>query len=160
MTRTLCSPGQWSTCGHDWYSGRVDLCGDAATAFLPTAGVGAPNAMRSAAALADKLRKSDAARVPLTLDLYVKRCQKAVCHNRDGSRAVARHMFTESNALTKLGRDQLVKHHPASRALKQIIRSMRQPESGESWTVRVAGPGRPSHSTVIIRLCESACFSP
>jgi 2-polyprenyl-6-methoxyphenol hydroxylase-like FAD-dependent oxidoreductase len=74
----------------DWYSGRVARCGDAATAFLPTAGVGASNALQSAAALADKLSKSDAARVPLALDLYVKRCQKLVCHNQHGSRAVAR----------------------------------------------------------------------
>jgi len=60
----------------------------------------ASNARWSAAALADKMSKSDAARVPLAWDLYVKRCQKLVCHNQDGSRAVARYMFTESNALS------------------------------------------------------------
>jgi 2-polyprenyl-6-methoxyphenol hydroxylase-like FAD-dependent oxidoreductase len=44
----------------EWYKGCVVLCGDASAAFLPTAGVGASNALRSAAALADELSRADA----------------------------------------------------------------------------------------------------
>src|SRR5690606_2829035 len=43
-----------------WSRGRVVLLGDAAAAFLPTAGVGASAAMDSAAALADELSRADA----------------------------------------------------------------------------------------------------
>lgn len=110
----------------EWYSGRVALCGDAAAAFLPTAGVGASNALRGAAALADELSKTDAAHVPLALELYVKRCRKIIEGNQDDSRSVARYVFIESKALG-WGRDQIVKHYPASKMLKQIIESMRQP---------------------------------
>jgi 2-polyprenyl-6-methoxyphenol hydroxylase-like FAD-dependent oxidoreductase len=111
---------------HKWYSGRVVLCGDAGTAFLPTAGVGASNAMRSAAALADELSKAGAAHVPWALEMYVKRCQRIVEKNQDDSRKTARLMFVESKTLG-WGRDQLIKHCPAKRLVKQIVKSMRQP---------------------------------
>ncbi|HEX7360868.1 MAG TPA: NAD(P)/FAD-dependent oxidoreductase [Bryobacteraceae bacterium] len=110
----------------EWYKGRVVLCGDASTAFLPTAGVGASNALRSAAALADELSKADGSRVPLALDLYVKRCQKLIRANQDDSRSVARYMFVDSKTLG-WGRDHLLKYYPADRAVRQIIHSMRQP---------------------------------
>jgi len=109
-----------------WHLGRVALCGDAGTAFLPTAGVGASNAMRSAAALADELSKADAAHVPSALDMYVKRCQRIVQGNQDDSRTAARLMFVDSETLG-WGRDHLVKHYPAKRMVKQIIKSMREP---------------------------------
>ena len=114
------------TRAREWYSGRVALCGDSAVSFLPTAGVGASNAMRSAAALADELSKSDAAHVPHALELYVKRCRKLVEGNQKDSRAAARLMFVESRALG-WARDQLVKYYPAQRILQRIIDSMRQP---------------------------------
>lgn len=110
----------------EWYKGRVVLCGDSSTAFLPTAGVGASNALRSAAALADELSKADGSSIRLALDLYVKRCQKLIRANQDDSRSVARYMFVESKALG-WGRDYLLKHYPADRVVKQIINSMRQP---------------------------------
>ncbi len=110
----------------NWQQGRVVLCGDSSTAFLPTAGVGASNAIRSAAALADELSKVDGRSVPRALDLYVKRCQKMIRGNQDDSRTAARYMFVESKALG-WGRDQLIKHYPAERIVKQIIESMRQP---------------------------------
>ncbi len=109
-----------------WFAGRVVLCGDSSTAFLPTAGVGASNALRSAAALADELSRAAAATVPRALDLYVKRCQQVIRGNQDDSRTAARLAFIESHALG-WGRDQLVKHYPADRIVKQIIESMRQP---------------------------------
>jgi 2-polyprenyl-6-methoxyphenol hydroxylase-like FAD-dependent oxidoreductase len=76
-----------------WYSGRVALCGDAAAAFLPTAGAGASNAIRSAAALADELSKADGGHVPWTLEMYAKRCQRIVERNQSDSRKAARFSF-------------------------------------------------------------------
>ena len=88
--------------------------------------VGASNAMRSAAALADELSKADPERVPLALEMYVKRCRKIVEENQDDSREIAHLMFVESKTIG-WGRDQLIKHYPAKRMVKQIIKSMRQP---------------------------------
>jgi 2-polyprenyl-6-methoxyphenol hydroxylase-like FAD-dependent oxidoreductase len=110
----------------EWYKGRVVLCGNASTAFLATAGVGASNALRSAAALAEELSKADGSSVPLALDLYVKRCQKLIRANQGDSRSVARYMFVESKT-RGWGRDHLLKHYPADRAINQIIHSIRQP---------------------------------
>lgn len=44
-----------------WVRGRIVLVGDAAAAFLPTAGIGASMALESAAVLADELSRTDAA---------------------------------------------------------------------------------------------------
>lgn len=109
-----------------WHSGRIALCGDACASFLPTAGVGASSAMRSSAALADELSKVDAAHVPLALELYTKRSRKFVEGNQDDSRMAARLMFVKSR-LGGWARDQIVRHYPATRMLKQIIASMREP---------------------------------
>ena len=109
-----------------WHSGRVALCGDAAAAFLPTAGIGASCALRSAAALADELSRADAAHVSSALELYAKRCRKVVEANQDDSRSAARYMFVESRVLG-WGRDQIIKHYPADRVVRQIIQSMREP---------------------------------
>lgn len=109
-----------------WSKGRVTLCGDAGTAFLPTAGVGASNALRSAAALADELSRADASLVPLALELYEKRCYKLVRGNQNDSRSAARYMFVQSNLLG-WGRDQLIKRISASRFIQNIIKSMREP---------------------------------
>jgi 2-polyprenyl-6-methoxyphenol hydroxylase-like FAD-dependent oxidoreductase len=114
------------TRAREWYAGRVVLCGDSAVSFLPTAGVGASNALRSAAALGDELSKTDAAHVPHALEMYVKRCRKLVEGNQKDSRSAARLMFVESRALG-WARDQLVKYYPAQRILQRIIDSMRQP---------------------------------
>jgi 2-polyprenyl-6-methoxyphenol hydroxylase-like FAD-dependent oxidoreductase len=80
-----------------WRCGRVALCGDAAAAFLPTAGAGASNAMRAAAALADELSKVDGPHAPLALELYVKRCRQIVEKNQSDSRKAARFAFLESD---------------------------------------------------------------
>ncbi len=61
-----------------WFDGRVALCGDAAVAFLPTAGVGASNALRAASALADELSRAEASSIPLALELYEKRCRGVI----------------------------------------------------------------------------------
>ena len=109
-----------------WSKGRIVLCGDSGMAFLPTAGVGASNAMRSAAALADELSRADAQLVPLALDLYELRCYKLVRGNQDDSRTAGRLMFVESKALG-WSRDQLLKHLSATTFLRNIVDSMRTP---------------------------------
>jgi 2-polyprenyl-6-methoxyphenol hydroxylase-like FAD-dependent oxidoreductase len=109
-----------------WSKGRVALCGDSGMAFLPTAGVGASNALRSASALADELSRADAQLVPLALELYEKRCYKIVKANQQDSRTAGRMMFIESNALG-WGRDQLIKHVSMSSFVGSIIKSMKEP---------------------------------
>src|SRR5699024_4962643 len=58
---------------HIWYKKNVVLLGDAATGFLPTAGVGASMAMDSAAALVDELSRVDKAHINYGLKLYKSR---------------------------------------------------------------------------------------
>jgi 2-polyprenyl-6-methoxyphenol hydroxylase-like FAD-dependent oxidoreductase len=73
--------------------------GDAAAPFLPTAGVGASNALRAVVALREELSRADGALVLTALDLYVKRCMKIVWGNQDDSRLAARSMFVESRLM-------------------------------------------------------------
>ncbi len=109
-----------------WSKGRIALCGDSGMGFLPTAGVGASNALRSAAALADELSRADAKLVPLALELYEKRCYKIIKANQQDSRTAGRMMFLESNALG-WGRDQLLKHVSMKSFISSIIASMKEP---------------------------------
>lgn len=113
--------------------GRVVLCGDAGTAFLPTAGVGASAALRSAAALADELSRADARRVPLALDHYLERTTRQVrAHQRD-SRRLARAMLLQSNALCQ-GRDVATRHMPIRLMTGSVLAAMHErvlsPHSG------------------------------
>lgn len=110
----------------EWRRGRVALCGDAAAAFLPIAGVGASCALRAAAALADELSKANAATIPRALDLYVKRCQKPIEVNQDNSRSAAHFMFLESDPIG-WGRDQPIKYYPVHKMVHQIVECMRRP---------------------------------
>jgi 2-polyprenyl-6-methoxyphenol hydroxylase-like FAD-dependent oxidoreductase len=59
-----------------WVKGRVVLLGDAAGAFLPTAGIGASMAMESAAVLADELSRTDVAHLDHSLAFYETRRRK------------------------------------------------------------------------------------
>lgn len=110
----------------DLRRGRAVLCGDAGTAFLPTAGIGASSALRSAAALADELSRADARLVPLALDHYVERTEKIVRGNQTDSRHLARAMFVE-NGLATWSRDELLRHMPVTSMTKSILEAMRQP---------------------------------
>jgi len=92
--------------------GRLVLCGDAGTAFLPTAGAGAPAALCSAAALADELSQADARLTPLALNHYLERTTRPVRAHQRHSRRLARAMFPRSNALC-LGRDADTQPAPA-----------------------------------------------
>lgn len=111
---------------HQWVSGRVALCGDAAAGFLPTAGVGATSAMRSAAGLADELSRADAQTVPLALARYEKRCRRVVEAQQNESRWLARVMFVRSPQMSKV-RDRIAARYPARWALRRVIDSAREP---------------------------------
>mmetsp|Transcript_6197 Transcript_6197/g.17489 ORF Transcript_6197/g.17489 Transcript_6197/m.17489 type:complete len:392 (+) Transcript_6197:189-1364(+) len=89
-----------------WHAGRLALCGDSACAFLPTAGVGASNAIRAAASLADELSRVNADLVHVGLEVYEKRCRERVEANQQASRNLARACFVESSAIN-LFRDAL-----------------------------------------------------
>jgi len=108
-----------------WVDGRVALCGDAAVAFMPTAGVGASYAMRAAAGLADELSRAGAASIPLALELYQKRCRHVIERGQTDSRRLARVMFVQHPQLA-WARDQLSRRYPAGRALGEIIGSAHQ----------------------------------
>ena len=106
-------------------SGRVVLCGDAGTAFLPTAGVGASAALRCAAALADEISRADARLVPLALDHYLERTTRPIRANQRDSRRLARAMFLQSNTLCR-GRDVATRHMPARSMIGSILAATRQ----------------------------------
>jgi 2-polyprenyl-6-methoxyphenol hydroxylase-like FAD-dependent oxidoreductase len=110
----------------NWSKGRTVLCGDAGVTFLPTAGVGASNALRGAAALADELSRADAKSVGLALDLYEKRCRHIIEGNQQDSRSLARYMFIENRALS-WARDQMLRHYPPTKMVDQIVDSMQTP---------------------------------
>jgi len=110
----------------EWARGRVVLMGDASTAFLPTAGVGASMAMESAAVLNDELSRSNAARVHDAIDLYVKRRRRRAEGAQDDSRKLAKLMFVESTPLA-WGRDHLMKFYTIEMLAKNIARSLAEP---------------------------------
>ncbi len=109
-----------------WIRGRVVLVGDSATAFLPTAGIGASNALRAAAGLADELSRANAETVPLALQHYQHRCRGILEANQRESRNLARLMFVKS-PLAAAARNLAVKFYPPERMLKSIVKSMDQP---------------------------------
>jgi FAD-dependent urate hydroxylase len=105
--------------------GRVVLCGDAATAFLPTAGAGASAALRCAAALADELSRADARLVPLALDRYLERTTKPIRANQRDSRRLARAMLLRSSALCQ-ARDVAIRHMPVRPVIGSILAALQQ----------------------------------
>lgn len=107
-----------------WRHGRVALCGDAAAAFLPTAGIGASCAMRAASTLADELSRASAAEVPLALEHYEQRARPVIEGNQKDSRGLARYMFMKSRLAIAV-RDAVLRVYPARWAMRQIIKSMR-----------------------------------
>ena len=109
-----------------WSSGRVVFCGDSGTAFLPTAGVGAANALRCAAVLADELSRADAALVPLAIELYVARSASTVHANQDASRRLAHAMFVEGRVRGRV-RDEIMRHYPLERIVKPIVDALHRP---------------------------------
>ena len=109
-----------------WVKGRVVLLGDAAAAFLPTAGIGASMAMESAAVLADELSRGDPAHLDHPLAFYEARRRKRVEAAQNDSRHMARMMFIESVPLA-WGRDQALKFYSLEELVKQIAQIFDQP---------------------------------
>ena len=107
-------------------SNRVALVGDSGIGFLPTAGVGASNAMRSAASLAYELSLADAASAPLAVNRWAGRVQKLVTGNQKDSRELAKVMMVKHGTSSKLI-NTLMKHMPVTTMTKSIVKSMEAP---------------------------------
>lgn len=88
-----------------WRRGRVVLLGDAACAFLPTAGIGASLAMESASVLADELSRSDATHVTSALAFYEARRRSRVEAAQDASRKLAKAIYPRYAFFSRPGRD-------------------------------------------------------
>jgi len=109
-----------------WSRGRVVLLGDAATGFLPTAGIGASMAMESASALADELSRTGRDWVAQSLRVYARRRKARVEAAQDSSRNLGRFMFLKSRPLA-WGRDELVKHFSLESLIQSIADMMEEP---------------------------------
>ncbi|MGE0652280.1 MAG: FAD-dependent oxidoreductase [Alphaproteobacteria bacterium] len=109
-----------------WIKGRVALLGDAACAFLPTAGVGASMALESAAVLDDELGRTDARFLPGALARYELRRKPRAETFQDDSRRLASMMMIESLELS-WGRDQLMKFYTLDMLAKNIAQSLAKP---------------------------------
>lgn len=106
-----------------WRRGHTVLLGDAAAAFLPTAGVGASMAMDSAAALADELARADAGHMGFALDLYEKRQRHRVELAQKNSRDLARYMFVNASPAA-WARDQFMRFYTLKRLVGDISKVM------------------------------------
>ncbi|MCO5321898.1 MAG: FAD-dependent monooxygenase [Microthrixaceae bacterium] len=106
-----------------WSRGRTVLLGDAAAAFLPTAGVGASAAMDSAAALADELSRSDATHIGYALELYEKRQRHRVELAQKNSRDLARYMFVNAAPLA-MARDHLMRFYTLDHMISDVSKVM------------------------------------
>jgi FAD-dependent urate hydroxylase len=109
-----------------WHQGRVALLGDAACAFLPTAGIGASMALESAAVLDDELGRTDARFLPGALERYEMRRKPRTEAFQDDSRKLASMMMIESSELA-WGRDQLMKFYTLDMLAKTIAQSLAKP---------------------------------
>jgi 2-polyprenyl-6-methoxyphenol hydroxylase-like FAD-dependent oxidoreductase len=101
----------------------VGLLGDAADAFLPTAGIGATMAMLSAEALADELSRTDAAYLPTALQLCQRRQPPKVVAAQQNSRTLA-HLMMVRSPIMAWGREMLMHFYSPDRALKDFIKVM------------------------------------
>jgi 2-polyprenyl-6-methoxyphenol hydroxylase-like FAD-dependent oxidoreductase len=109
-----------------WVRGRTALVGDAAAAFLPTAGIGASMALESAAVLADELSRTDATYLPNALELYERRRRRRVEAAQNQSRRLARVMFMRNDRLAAL-RNRALAHARIEQMVGPLIRELRQP---------------------------------
>lgn len=109
-----------------WVKGRVALLGDAACAFLPTAGVGASMALESAAVMADELSRTDARFLPGALERYQKRRKSRAEAFQQDSRKLAS-MMAVTSAPMAWGRDQLMKFYTLDMLAKTIAKSLADP---------------------------------
>jgi 2-polyprenyl-6-methoxyphenol hydroxylase-like FAD-dependent oxidoreductase len=110
----------------DWVKGRVALIGDAACAFLPTAGIGASMAMESAAVLADELSRAGAAEIPNALANYERRRRKRVEAAQEDSRKLARWMFASRGPMSWL-RNRALRFMTLESLAKNIVKMLDEP---------------------------------
>ena len=109
-----------------WIHHRVVLLGDAATGFLPTAGIGASMAMESAAVLADELSRTNATYLDQALSLYVKRRKHRVESIQEDSRKLARLMFVKSAPVASI-RNYASRFMSLEMVMGSIIKAFEQP---------------------------------
>lgn len=109
-----------------WHDRRVALVGDAGSALLPTAGVGASMAMESAAVLADELSRADTHTIPHALQLYEQRRRHRVDKVQADSRTLAKMMFIENTPLA-FGRDVLMKFYSQEQFVKSFVKIYDEP---------------------------------
>jgi 2-polyprenyl-6-methoxyphenol hydroxylase-like FAD-dependent oxidoreductase len=109
-----------------WVGGRIALVGDAAAAFLPTAGIGASMALESAAVLADELSRTDPVYLPHALDLYERRRRHRVEAAQTQSRRLARIMFIRSPRLAAL-RDRALRLARIEHLVGPLVKDLQQP---------------------------------
>jgi len=105
----------------EWIVGRVALVGDSAVGFLPTAGVGASNAIKSAAVLADELGRADARSIPLALSLWEQRMRHRVEAAQETSRRLAKFMWLRHRTAAH-ARDILLRHYPVDKLAETVLR--------------------------------------
>jgi 2-polyprenyl-6-methoxyphenol hydroxylase-like FAD-dependent oxidoreductase len=110
----------------DWAKGRIVLVGDAACAFLPTAGIGASMAMESAAVLADELSRAGAAEIPLALANYERRRRKRVEAAQDDSRKLAHRMFASRGPMSWL-RNRKLRFMGLESLAENIVKMLDEP---------------------------------
>ena len=109
-----------------WVNHRVVLLGDAAAAFLPTAGIGASMAMESAAVLNDVLSRTNAYYLPETLKLFVARRQQRVENAQRDSRRLAKLAFVTPPLMAWI-RNFYTKRASTKKLLGSIVNSFDVP---------------------------------
>jgi len=105
---------------------RLAFVGDSGVGFLPTAGVGASNALRSGAALAYELSLSSTDSVRAAVSRWEQRVHKLVKGNQVDSRQLAKVMMVK-HASSSILINTLMKHMPVTFMTNSIIKSMQEP---------------------------------
>lgn len=107
-----------------WHKNNVVLLGDAATGFLPTAGVGASMAMDSAAALVDEISRVDKEHIKYGMSLYAKREKERVEKAQKDSRKLGKMMFIDSSIISML-RNRIIPFYSLQRMLTDLAKIMK-----------------------------------
>lgn len=102
-----------------WHKDNVILLGDAATGFLPTAGVGASMAMDSAAALVDELTRVDKDHISYGLKLFTERQKERVEKAQKDSRELGKMMFVDSALISGI-RNKFLPFYSLQRMLSDL----------------------------------------
>ena len=102
-----------------WCAGRVLLLGDAASGFLPTAGIGAGMAMESAGVLARLLAGAGPEDIPGVLRVFEEAQRPRVDAAQDNSRQLAKLVFRHSEVISAV-RDVAARFMTLRMALRPI----------------------------------------